>query len=105
MLESKIQKKIIDYLHGLGAWTVKTIQCNKSGVPDIIACVPMTKEQVLKHFETNDTLGVFVGAEVKTEKGVISSVQKRVIKQINYNGGICGVVRSVEDTKELLKKM
>ena len=36
MKESAVQKKIIDYLHSVGAWTVKTIQCNKAGVPDII---------------------------------------------------------------------
>ena len=46
MLESKRQKKVIDYLHSLGAWTVKIISANRNGVPDIIACVPMDKEQV-----------------------------------------------------------
>jgi len=38
MLESKRQKKIIDYLHFLGAWTVKVIAANKKGVHDTLAC-------------------------------------------------------------------
>ena len=103
MLESARQKKIINHLHSLGAWTVKVIQGNKSGVPDIVACVPMTKDQVLKHFETNNTIGVFVGVEVKQPNGITSNIQKRTIRQIKGVGGIAASdITSVEDLKELL---
>jgi hypothetical protein len=103
MLESKRQKKIIDYLHSIGAWTVKVIQGNKAGVPDIIACVPMNKEQILKLFEKQDIVGIFVAPEIKQPKGITSALQKRNIKQINRAGGISSSnITSVEDMKELL---
>lgn len=103
MLESKRQKKVIDYLHSLGAWTVKVIQGNKSGIPDILACVPMTKEEVLKLFETRKYIGIFVAPEIKQPGGVTSSIQKRNIKQINRAGGISSSnITSVEDMKDLL---
>ena len=40
MKEQAIQAKIIKWLEKEGYWTVKTIQCNKKGVPDILACSP-----------------------------------------------------------------
>lgn len=86
MKESVIQKKIIDYLHSQGAWTVKTIQCNKAGVPDILASLD----------------GKFIGLEVKTETGKPSALQLRNIKQIIRSGGVAGVVRSVEEVKKLI---
>lgn len=88
MLEKDLQKKIIDLLHSKGAWTVKTITCNKSGVPDILACLD----------------GRFIAIEVKNPngKGVTSALQKRNIKQINRAGGISAVVISVEEVEELL---
>lgn len=105
MLESKRQKKVIDYLHSLGAWTVKVIQANKAGVPDILACVPMTKEDVLELFKDRDVIGVFVAPEIKQPGGVTSAIQKRNIKQINRAGGISASdITSVEDMKELLTK-
>ncbi len=105
MLESKRQKKVIDLLHSLGAWTVKVIQANKSGVPDIIACVPMTKEEVLELFKDRDVIGVFVAPEIKQPGGVTSALQKRNIKHINRAGGISASdITSVEDMKELLAK-
>lgn len=88
MKESDIQKKIIDYLHSLGAYTVKVIQANKNGVPDILVSLN----------------GKFIGLEVKTEKGIPSALQLRNIKQIKRTGGIAGIVRSVDDVKNLLNE-
>jgi len=103
MLESARQKKIIDYLHSLGAWTVKVIQGNKSGVPDVIACVPMTKDQVLEMFKHQEVIGVFVGAEIKQPKGTTAPLQSRNIKQINRAGGISfSHITSIEDIKKIL---
>lgn len=93
MKESKVQKDIIDYLHSIGAWTVKTIQCNKSGVPDILACYD----------------GKFVALEVKRDEGARQNetkpLQKRTIKQINSSGGIAAVVISVKEAKECLQSL
>ncbi len=108
MLESGSQSKILNHLHSkLKAWTVKVISANKKGVPDIIACVPMTKEQVLKLFETRDTIGVFVAPEIKRPdgKGVTSPHQKRNIKQIKHAGGIASSdITCVEDLERLLNE-
>lgn len=90
MKESAVQKKIIDYLHSIGAWTVKTIQCNKAGVPDILCCYK----------------GRFVALEVKRDNyakiNETSELQQRTIKQIIAAGGVAGVVTCVTEVKELL---
>lgn len=102
MKESDVQKKVIDYLHSLGAWTCKVIKANKSGVPDIVACVPMTITQDM----VGKKIGVFVAPEIKNPngKGVTSPLQKRNIKQINRAGGVSASdIISVEDMKDLLK--
>ena len=90
MKESAVQKKIIDYLHSIGAWTVKTIQCNKAGVPDILCCYK----------------GKFVALEVKRDMYAkmngTSELQQRTIKQIIGAGGIAGVVTCVTEVKDIL---
>ena len=100
MKESAGQKKSIDYLHSLGAWTVKIISANKSGVHDIIACVPMTKEQILKMDQ--EVIGVFVSLEQKKEEGgVTSPLQDRNMKQIKKAGGLTAIILTVRDIKKL----
>ena len=90
MKESAVQKKIIDYLHSVGAWTVKTIQCNKAGVPDILCCYK----------------GRFVALEVKRDMyakmNETSELQHRTIKQIIAAGGVAGVVTCVTEVKDIL---
>ena len=92
MKESSVQKKIIDYLHSLGAYTVKVIQANKAGVPDIIACLD----------------GKFIALEVKRDNkareisDVRQPLQDRNIKQIKNANGIAAKVISVDEVKELL---
>ena len=90
MKESAIQKKIIDYLHSVGAWTVKTIQCNKSGVPDILCCYK----------------GKFLAFEVKRDEyakmNETSELQQRTIKQIIGAEGVACVVISVTEVKDIL---
>ena len=66
ILESKIQKQIIDYLKKDNWIVVKTIRLNDSGYPDIFA------------FRNGKTLFI----EVKSEKGVLSELQKHRINQL-----------------------
>lgn len=47
-------------------------------------------------------IGVAVFAEVKTEKGIVKPHQEKFIKQMTSMGCISGVVRSVQDMKNLL---
>lgn len=87
MSESTIQNKIIKYLNGIGAYSIKTISTNRSGCPDVICCLN----------------GSFIGLEVKTKKGKVSALQEHHLEQIKKSGGVSGVVRSVDEVRELLK--
>jgi Holliday junction resolvase len=82
MTEQQIQKKIIKELESCGAYVVKVISANKSGVPDIIACID----------------GNFIGIEVKRPetKNNVSRLQEKHIEMINDCGGFAFVAWSVE---------
>lgn len=87
MKESQIQNKIIKYLNGIGAYSIKTIVTNRNGSPDLICCFK----------------GRYVALEVKAEKGTVSQLQEHNIKLIKKSGGVAAVVRSVEDVKKILE--
>lgn len=87
MRESQIQTKIIKYLNGIGAYSIKTITTNKNGCPDIICCLN----------------GKFIALEVKADKGIVSKLQEHNIKQIKNSGGIAEVVRSVDEVKKIIE--
>lgn len=90
MLESQIQKRILDYLKRLpDCWVVKVISCNKNGTPDILACVR----------------GRFVALEVKTDTGRTSAIQDFQLEQIASAGGISAVVRSLDEAVAVLKNI
>lgn len=88
MTEQQIQKKILDYLKAKGAYTVKVIQANRAGIPDIIACYK----------------GRFFGIEVKTTKGKPSALQLKNLDMINKAGGIGVLARSVEDIAKAIQE-
>ena len=87
MSESKLQTKISKYLKQEGYYSIKTILCNRNGVPDIIACSPT---------------GQFVALEVKFGKGRPSKLQEWNIAEIKKVGGKAGIVWSIEDVKQVL---
>ena len=89
MKESQIQNKIIKYLNGIGAYSIKTIVTNRNGCPDIICCLK----------------GRYVALEVKAEKGTVSQLQEHNIKLIKKSGGVAAVVRNVEEVKEIISKL
>ena len=88
MKEAVIQKKIIDYLESEGYYTVKTILCNKKGVPDILACSPK---------------GRFVAIEVKALGGRTSKLQDYNLQRITNTGGVAMVARSVDEVRAQLE--
>ena len=89
MSEQKLQKKIIDYLEKIGFYVVKTITCNKKGVPDILACAPD---------------GVFVAIEVKYGANIPSKLQEYNIQRIVKNRGIAFVAWDLESVIVKLKR-
>jgi len=83
MNEQQIQKKIIDYLRSIGAYTVKTIVTNSSGTPDLLVSFK----------------GHFIAIEVKAAKGRVSELQKWHLDQIRKSSGIAFVAKSVDEVK------
>ena len=72
MLESKIQKKIIDYLKSKGAYVVKTIRTNRNGTPDLLCCYR----------------GRFIAVECKRPGKELDALQKYHREQIRKAGGV-----------------
>ncbi len=90
MSEQKTQKKIIDWLQSKGFYVVKTITCNKKGVPDILACAPN---------------GTFVAVEVKYGSNKASKLQEYNIAQINAKSGVAFVAWDLATVIEKVKHL
>lgn len=54
-------------------------------------------------WRTVDGVAQFVAVEVKSAKGYASAEQERFIDAVEGAGGCAGIVRSVEDARELLR--
>ena len=89
MREQQIQSAIIKEAEKLGAYVVKTIQCSKAGVPDILMCYK----------------GRFIGVEVKKHGGRASKLQEYHVKKIKEANGVSGIVYSVDEAMELLESI
>ena len=98
MNEQGIQKKISDTLKAAGCFVFKAIQCNVSGIPDILCCAPY----VITPDDVGRKVGLFVGIEVKTSRGVVSPIQYHRLAQIQAAGGIRVVARAVGDAEAAL---
>jgi len=88
MSEQKTQKKILDWLNSVGFYTVKTITCNRKGVPDILACAPD---------------GKFIAIEVKYGSNTTSKLQDYNIDLINKNNGIAIVAYDLATVQYALR--
>lgn len=101
--EGRVKKAIVEYLSliphceifpisTIGMYDASTGRLRKSpmrlGTPDLILCYK----------------GIFVGIEVKAEKGRLSDNQKEIGVCIQDAGGIWGVAKNLEDVRELLKR-
>ena len=110
--ESVIQKSILDYLElysrsnpcyffraGAGAMKLangRFFKTGKPGCPDIVLCLSCP-------IKSGGSVGVFVGLEVKNEKGRQSQSQKVAESEIQDAGGFYYLVRSISDVKEAMK--
>lgn len=86
MKEQYLQKRILDFLRSCGVYAVKIISTNRSGVPDILACVN----------------GKFVAIEVKS-KTKLSELQEYNIRKIREAGGIAIVAKSLDDIENVIR--
>lgn len=89
MLESKVQKKIIDYLEGRKWVVIKIVSANAAGLPDLICCSPK---------------GLFVAIEVKTENGKLSALQEYKLESIRQCGGLAFVAYGWEHFLQIYKE-
>jgi hypothetical protein len=89
-------------VHRIFAWKNQSV-----GIFDPVKKVyrrPMNKYHMIG---VSDILGVydgkFLAIEVKTQSGVVSNEQRSFINQINREGGIAFVARSLDDVVTHLK--
>lgn len=89
MKEQDIQRKIIKYLEGVGAYVVKVVASNKSGTPDILACYRC----------------IFLAIEVKRPetKTNVSELQEYNIKKIKEAGGVAIVSCDLDAVKATIE--
>jgi hypothetical protein len=89
MLEKTLQAKILRYLKTMpNCWTVKTITSNKSGVPDIIACIN----------------GKFVAIEVKQKNQKATPIQEYNGKKIQEANGEWHLVNDYDQFLTIIRK-
>lgn len=82
MTEQELQKKIIKYLEGKGAFVVKTISTNKTGCPDLLVCYK----------------SIFIAIEVKAPGKIknVTKLQQAQLEKIREAGGVAFVADSLE---------
>ena len=105
--EQDYQRKIVNLLEANDAYTVKVITASKKGVPDVIGCLPITKEMAMKYFETHDTLGLFIAVEVKTPSTMnnTSKLQEYNLRKIAEAGGSPIVAWSMDAVEEMIHEI
>lgn len=87
-IENQI-KKWLDKLPNCWYFKVHGDAFQKSGVPDIVACIN----------------GRFVGIEVKRPDGRLHALQAYTIEQINNTKGVAFVATSVDEVRTTLEKL
>ena len=89
-LESKIQRKILNYLNTIpNLYVVRVMTANIRGVPDLLICYK----------------GHFIALEVKSDIGTVTKIQQYNMSQIETAGGKAAVVRSVGDVIKFLLEL
>ena len=98
MLESQIVNKIIKYINHSAkikgfAWKNHGGLYGTKGLPDIMAVIRKGEKSF------------FICLEVKTETGVVTEIQKKIIKRFTDLNIMAGVVRSLDEVKELIENL
>ena len=106
MKEQDVQSKIIKTLEKEESAYVVNGVYTRSGIPDLIACVPFTKEEALRYLESHDTIGVFLGVEVKKpeEWDNTTKLQEYNLGKIQSLGGLSLVAWTKEMVQKYLKE-
>lgn len=88
--EGKLKEHMRRYLTERGAfWSnVTGGPGSKPGDPDMIACYR----------------GLYIGLEAKTPTGTVSPLQEQRKAEIEAAGGLCFIIRGMDDLKEALRE-
>lgn len=112
-LENRLQRRCQQIIKDNGAFVFKTHgnMFTRAGLPDLIACVPMTvsslQEMIADGWFPDDKIGIFVSFELKRENHLdeVSKAQEIVGKEITKAGGIWIATDDSDVVKGLMKKM
>lgn len=87
--ESKLEQEVEKFMIEKRIWQLARFQAqyNQNGLPDRLYLYK----------------GLLLGLELKTDKGVPTILQLRKLKEINDNGGLGLIVRSVDDVRKLIE--
>ena len=87
--ESKLEQEVEKFMGEKRIWQLARFQAqyNQNGLPDRLYLYK----------------GLLLGLELKTDKGVPTTLQLRKLKEINNNGGLGIIVRSADDVKRLIE--
>lgn len=86
--ESKLEQEVEKFMLRRRIWQLARFQAqsNQNGIPDRLYLYK----------------GLLLGLELKTDKGSPTTLQLIKLKEINNNGGIGVIIKSVDDVKELV---
>lgn len=108
-LESAIQRRAQKVFREHGSYVFKTHGdiYSKVGIPDLVACVPVTVKELRNHLSKLDPeckIGLFVTAEMKREGHLneVSDAQFVVGKEIENAGGCWGAYDNTETLAKAL---
>ena len=108
-LESKTQKAAMNLLRHNKAYVYKNAQglYTERGRPDLVACVPIKISQLKQLYQDDDTVGLFMGIEMKRpgEINNTSIAQEIVGRQIQNCGGIWFPLDNIDNLKHILQKL
>ena len=112
-LESRLQRRCQQIIKDNGAFVFKTHGniYTRAGLPDLVACVPVTKENLQKMLDDNwfkdNKIGIFVSFEIKRENHLseLSKAQEIVGKEIQNAGGIWFTVDDSDLIHAIMKTM
>lgn len=90
MIESQIERRLVDGVKRLGGMCIKFVSPGTPGVPDRIIIT---------------STGKVIFVELKTETGRLSKIQRYVVGQMQNRGADVRVVKGLDEVKQLLAEI